>query len=306
MVAPSSGLIAEFFLQHTENTHLAALSHKHKIINYIIYVDDVLVIYDFTHANIHHILTDFNAIHPNLQFTAETEVDNTINYLDVSIHRSPNIMRTSIYGKPTYIDTIIPYTSNHPSQHKYAAIKFLFNRLRSYNLKETEHRQGLNTIHNVMHNNTTIQNLLTHRNPNPDKFSSSGVYKLSCPKCGKAYVGQAGGRFSLRYKEHRCAFYNNTPSSSFTQHLLDKVHPFGPIHEIMQLLYHHSKGPHRNTMEKFHIYAEYTDRSHLNDEHTIFPNKIFYSLMKPGSLKTQHSAPTPPTSHSHNFQRLLS
>ena len=30
--APSSGLIAEFFLQHTENTHLARLSHKHRII----------------------------------------------------------------------------------------------------------------------------------------------------------------------------------------------------------------------------------------------------------------------------------
>jgi allophanate hydrolase subunit 1 len=87
---PSSGLIAELFLQHTENTHLAALSHKHKIIEYIRYVDDVLVIYDSTHTNIHNILADFNAIHSNLQFTAETEVDNTINYLDISIHRSPN------------------------------------------------------------------------------------------------------------------------------------------------------------------------------------------------------------------------
>jgi hypothetical protein len=66
MGAPSSGLIAEFFLQHTENTHLATLSHKNKIINYIIYVDDVLVVYDSTHTDIHNILADFNAIHPNL------------------------------------------------------------------------------------------------------------------------------------------------------------------------------------------------------------------------------------------------
>jgi hypothetical protein len=88
--APLSGLIAEFFQQHTENTHLATLSHKHKIINYIRYVDDVLVLYDSTHTDIHNILTDFNAIHPNLQFTAEIEVDSTIHYLDISIHRSPN------------------------------------------------------------------------------------------------------------------------------------------------------------------------------------------------------------------------
>ena len=34
MGAPSSGLIAEIFLQHIEPTHLAHLTHKHKIINY--------------------------------------------------------------------------------------------------------------------------------------------------------------------------------------------------------------------------------------------------------------------------------
>jgi len=34
MGAPSSGLIAEIFLQHVEHTHLAHLTHKHRIINY--------------------------------------------------------------------------------------------------------------------------------------------------------------------------------------------------------------------------------------------------------------------------------
>jgi hypothetical protein len=84
----SSGLIAEFFLQHTENRHLASLSHKNKIINHIRYVD-IIVIYDSTHTDIQNILTDFNAIHPNLQSTAEIEVYHTLNNLDISIHRSP-------------------------------------------------------------------------------------------------------------------------------------------------------------------------------------------------------------------------
>jgi hypothetical protein len=97
---------------------------------------------------------------------------------------------------------------------------------------------------------STIQNLLTHRKPNPDKFSSSGVYKHTCPECSKAYVGQTGSRFSLRYNEHKRAFYNKNPSSSFAQHL-DEAHPFGLIHDIMQVLHRHSKGPHLNTMEKF-------------------------------------------------------
>jgi hypothetical protein len=33
MGAPSSSVIAEIFLQHTENIHLAHLTHKHRIIN---------------------------------------------------------------------------------------------------------------------------------------------------------------------------------------------------------------------------------------------------------------------------------
>jgi len=54
------------------------------------------------------ILIDFNALHPKLHFTAETEVNNTLNYLDISIHRTPTGLRTSIYRKPTFTGTINP------------------------------------------------------------------------------------------------------------------------------------------------------------------------------------------------------
>jgi len=40
--------------------------------------------------------------------------------------------------------------------------------------------------------NNTIENLLKQRDPIPEKFSSSGVYKLTCPDCHKAFVGQTG------------------------------------------------------------------------------------------------------------------
>jgi hypothetical protein len=125
MGTPSSGLIAEFFLQYIEHTHLTRLSTKHKIVNYFRYVDDILQIYDSTHTHIQTLLDDFNTIHPKLKFTAETEKNNTINYLDITIHRTPTHWKTSVYRKPTFTDTIIPHTSNHPIQHKYAAVKFL-------------------------------------------------------------------------------------------------------------------------------------------------------------------------------------
>jgi hypothetical protein len=54
----------------------------------------------------------------------------------------------------------------------------------------------------------------------------------------------------------------------------------------MQVLQRQNKGAHLNTLERFYIYAEYVNNNHLNDENTIFPNKIFDALLK--------TTPTPP------------
>jgi hypothetical protein len=202
---------------------------------------------------------------------ADTERDNTLNYLDIFIHRTPMGIKTSICKKLTFTDTIIPYTSNHPTQHKYATVKFLYNRLSTYDLQKEEHEHELNIIHNnsfsIKHQmphihtlsqkkpcqapkhrqatftyvgketfyitnilrqtdlriafctNNTIGRLLTQNKPPPDKFSLSGVYKLTCPECQKAYVGQIGRRFNIRYNEHKQAFWNNSHSSSFAKQL---------------------------------------------------------------------------------------
>jgi len=135
MGAPSSSTLSQIFLQNIEHTHLPCLARKHKLINYFRFVDDILIIYDSRQTNIHAILNDFNSIHPNLQFTKETEQNNTINYLDVTINKKLLKVNISIFRKPTFTDTLIPYTSNHPIQQKYAAIRFLYNRLNSYHLR---------------------------------------------------------------------------------------------------------------------------------------------------------------------------
>jgi hypothetical protein len=47
----------------------------------------------------------------------------------------------------------------------------------------------------------------------------------------------------------------------------------------MQLLQCHKKAAHLNTIERFHIHAEFTANNHLNND-TIFPNAIFDTLIK--------------------------
>ena len=72
MDAPSSGLIAEIFLQHIEHIHLAHLTHKRSIINYCRNVDDILLIFNSSHTIIQMIFDDFNRLTPNDPYTGRT------------------------------------------------------------------------------------------------------------------------------------------------------------------------------------------------------------------------------------------
>jgi hypothetical protein len=257
MGAPSSSILSEIFLQHIEHSHLPRLTKKHRLVNYFRYVDDILVIYDSSTTDIMSILNDFNSIHPNLTFTDELEQDNKLNFLDITIHKTPPGIKISVFRKPTFTDTLIPYTSNHPPQHKYSAIRFLYTRLNSYHLNPEEHRQEENIIRNILFNNSfpipshtphaprrhpppplpekehkwftftytgketrhitnlfkhanlriafrtnnTLHNHLTRNTHTRDKFTCSGVYRLTCPDCGKAYIGQNGRDFASRNNE---------------------------------------------------------------------------------------------------------
>ena len=108
----------------------------------------------------------------------------------------------------------------------------------------------------------------------------SDVYKLKCPDCNKAYVGQTGRSFQVRFNEHINAFKSNSHTSNFVKHLNEQAHSFGSIHNTMQILKRQNKRSPVNTIERFYIYAEYLNNNHLNDDHTIFPSTIFEALLK--------------------------
>jgi hypothetical protein len=51
-------------------------------------------------------------------------------------------------------DPVIPFTSNHPPAHKFATIRYLYNRLDNYNLHLEEYLQELQIIHSILHKNS--------------------------------------------------------------------------------------------------------------------------------------------------------
>ena len=161
---------------------------------------------------------------------------------------------------------------------------------RQGNLLHYKFVQKDGTERDIPHQNT-IGNLLAHRPPAPDKYSLSGVYKLTCPDCNKAYIGQAGRKFATRFQEHKKAFSSHSHNSSFAEHLDEEAHSFGQMHDIMELLHYHRKGAHLNTLERFHIHTEAAKNNHLNEGHTIYPNAIFDTLLKTNHHKNPSQLP---------------
>ena len=76
--------------------------------------------------------------------------------------------------------------------------------------------------------NNTIENLLWQRIPIIDKFSSLGIYKLTCHDCHKAYIGQTRLRICTCFNELETVFYHNSRTSIFAQHLQVRHNPLAP------------------------------------------------------------------------------
>ena len=79
------------------------ITRKHKIRLLARYVDDILVINDSITSNENDILNDLNSIHNKIKFIHENEINNTINYLNLTITKSlqKKIIDLEIYHKPT-------------------------------------------------------------------------------------------------------------------------------------------------------------------------------------------------------------
>lgn len=94
-----------------------------------------------------------NNIHKSLQFTPTAEINNTTNFLDLSITRQHNKLTLNIYRKPITTDTTIHHSSNHPIEHKTAAYRFLLNRMHRLTITQEYKEQEMNTIYQIARKN---------------------------------------------------------------------------------------------------------------------------------------------------------
>jgi hypothetical protein len=126
----------------------------------------------------------------------------------------------------------------------------------------------------------TIKILLsTHNHTQQDKYEKSGTYKLTCPDCKKAYVGQTDKPFSVSVREYFRHYKYANNKSKFAEHPLDHHHSFGPMNTTMDILHLPYKGTMMNALKRFHIYNETKRDNQVNDRHSVKPSAIFDSII---------------------------
>jgi hypothetical protein len=88
-------------------------------------------------------------MHPNITFT----IDNSINFLDLTITNNNGQFEDKTYRKPTTTDLIIHNETCHPFVHKMSAITYLPNRMNTCLTTEENKPEGKNQIQRILNNN---------------------------------------------------------------------------------------------------------------------------------------------------------
>jgi hypothetical protein len=69
-------IFPEIYLQYIEHTKIVEILIQTRLIGYLRYVDNILVVYNTDLTNIHEVLDSFNNIMPTMEFTIEDETNN--------------------------------------------------------------------------------------------------------------------------------------------------------------------------------------------------------------------------------------
>jgi len=95
-----------------------------------------------------------------MKFTLEKEENNKMNFLDITIAKEHDGLLFQIYRKPTTTDVIIRNDPCHPSEHKTTAIRYFYNRMKSYKLTPESQQKERNMVQQILVNNNYEASIL--------------------------------------------------------------------------------------------------------------------------------------------------
>ncbi|XP_067119073.1 uncharacterized protein, partial [Centruroides vittatus] len=207
------------------------------------YVDDILIIYNSAVTTHLQILEQANKINLNIRFTQEHELNNQLNYLDITIKRFDDHLEYCKFEKPCNTKKVINFKSYCPLNQKYNVylmeITKIFSRITNIDQREKEiedtHKKYilngypkrlLNDWYNrflrnrfkvkqrqeikqlAPSQNNRLSNMMIIRSTNKkDLLEEEGVvYRIECT-CNNPsfYIGETKRRLKIRLSEHLAA-----------------------------------------------------------------------------------------------------
>ncbi len=116
---PLAPPLANLFMMKVEEKALELALNHHPFsftpTMWLRYVDDIFCILsdeELVHVNL--FLNLLNSVHPAIKFTMEKEIDNQLNFLDVTCISTENSYLCSVYRKPTHTNLYVRWNSAHP------------------------------------------------------------------------------------------------------------------------------------------------------------------------------------------------
>jgi len=103
----------------------------------------------------------------------------------------------------------------------------------------------------------------------------SGIYKITCKTCHKAYVGQTSRNLKSRFREHIQYIKNNDPRSAYALHMINCRHEYGNIDDTVTLLKQINTPTLLLPYEQMYIQSlhhsnELIPEKHLNERNPMF------------------------------------
>ena len=97
MGSPLGPIVANIFLGHHESIWLDDCPLSYRPLFFKRYVDDIFVVFK-SEGNLLRFKEYLNSKHPNISFTAETEIESKLPFLDVLVSKDDhNVLSTSLY-----------------------------------------------------------------------------------------------------------------------------------------------------------------------------------------------------------------
>ena len=152
MGSPLGPSFANIFMCHLEEMFLEMCPPTFKPIFYRRYVDDTFVIFkEQDHAT--QFLQFVNSLHSNIEFTLESEVDESLPFLDVRVRRDGQFFSTEVFRKKTFSGQGINFYSFTSYNFKLNCCKTLINRAYKICSNWTLFNQEVNFLRAFFKNN---------------------------------------------------------------------------------------------------------------------------------------------------------